>query len=97
MNVLTFSETRANLKSVMDNVCTDHSPTVVTRVGGDHVVMMSLSDYNSLEETLHLLGSTKNAKRLDESIAQLRAGRTTLRKLIKNGNKEDEKQRECEV
>ena len=97
MNVLTFSETRANLKSVMDNVCTDHAPTVVTRVGGNHVVIMSLSNYNSLEETLYLLSSTENAKRLDESIAQFRVGRATLRKLIKNGNEKDDKQREGQV
>ena len=40
MNVLTFSEARASLKTVMDKVCEDHDPTVITRVNGEHVVLM---------------------------------------------------------
>ena len=72
MNILTFSEARANLKTVMDDVCKDHSPSVVTRVNGEHVVMLSLADFNSMEETMFLLGSANNAIRLMESIAQLR-------------------------
>jgi antitoxin YefM len=76
MNILTFSEARASLKTVMDNVCNDHSPAVVTRVGGDHVVLMSLSDFNSIEETLYLLSSKNNASALMKSISQLRAGET---------------------
>jgi len=88
MNILTFSEARAGLKSVMDNVCTDHTPTVITRVNGEHVVMLSLSDFNSIEETLHLLGSAKNASRLMESVAQIRAGKTQSRELIRNEKQE---------
>ena len=49
MNILTFSEARAGLKTVMDDVCKDHAPTVITRVSGEHVVMLSLSDFNSIE------------------------------------------------
>ena len=52
MNILTFSEARAGLKTVMDDVCKDHAPTVITRVSGEHVVMLSLSDFNSIEETM---------------------------------------------
>jgi len=88
MNILTFSEARAGLKTVMDDVCRDHSPTVITRVNGEHVVMLSLSDFNSIEETLYLLGSAKNAKRLMESIAQLKAGKTKSRDLIRNEKQE---------
>lgn len=84
MNILTFSEARAGLKSVMDDVCKDHAPTVITRVSGEHVVMLSLSDFNSIEETLYLLGSQKNASRLIESIAQLRAGEVRTQELIRN-------------
>lgn len=92
MNILTFSEARAGLKSVMDNVCTDHTPTVITRVSGEHVVMLSLSDFNSIEETLHLLGSAKNASRLMESVAQIKAGRAQSRELIRNEKQEGRKQ-----
>ncbi len=92
MNILTFSEARASLKTVMDNVCKDHIPTVVTRVSGEHVVMLSLADFNSIEETMYLLGSANNASRLMESIAQLKAGQAQPRDLIRNEKQEDRKQ-----
>jgi len=82
MNIVTFTEARAGFKAMMDAVCQDHTPTVITRVGGEHVVMLSLDDYNSMQETMHLLSSAKNAGRLMESIAQLRAGRAKPRTLI---------------
>jgi len=92
MNILTFSEARASLKTVMDDVCKDHTPTVVTRVSGEHVVMLSLADFNSIEETMYLLGSANNASRLMESIAQLKAGKAQPRDLIRNEKQEDRKQ-----
>ncbi len=92
MNILTFSEARASLKTVMDDVCKDHTPSVVTRVNGEHVVMLSLEDFNSIEETLYLLGSTNNASRLMESIAQLKAGKAQQRDLIRNEKQEESKQ-----
>jgi antitoxin YefM len=92
MKILTFSEARAGLKTVMDDVCKDHTPTVITRVSGEHVVMLSLSDFNSIEETMYLLGSAKNASRLMESIAQLKAGKTHFRELIRNEKQEGRKQ-----
>jgi antitoxin YefM len=88
MNILTFSEARASLKSVMDDVCADHAPTVITRVNGEHVVMLSLSDFNSYEETMYLLKSAKNASRLMESIAQLKAGKAQPRELMRNEKQE---------
>jgi antitoxin YefM len=93
MNILTFSEARAGLKSVMDDVCTDHTPTVITRVNGEHVVMLSLADFNSMTETMHLLGSAKNASRLMESIEQLKSGKAQPRELILNEKQEARKQR----
>jgi len=92
MNILTFSEARASLKTVMDNVCKDHTPTVVTRVSGEHVVMLSLADFNSIEETMYLLGSANNASRLMESIAQLKSGKAQQRDLIRNDKQEEQKQ-----
>lgn len=93
MNILTFSEARAGLKTVMDNVCKDHAPAVITRVSGDHVVMLSLADYNSIEETMYLLSSSNNASRLRESIAQLQSGKTQQRELIRNEKQEVRKQK----
>ncbi|MCD6295514.1 MAG: type II toxin-antitoxin system prevent-host-death family antitoxin, partial [Deltaproteobacteria bacterium] len=63
-------------------VCNDHSPIIVTRKSSNSVVIMSLEDYESLEETAYLLRSPKNAKRLLESIAQLENGKGLEKELI---------------
>lgn len=90
MNVLTFSEARASLKQTMDDVCNDHAPTVVTRQRGEHVVIMSLADFNSMQETLYLLSTPENAKRLTDSIAQLKAGKTQPLELVSDEREEGE-------
>ncbi len=79
MDVMTFSDTRANLKAVMDRVVDDHSPVVVTRQKAEAVVMVSLSDWNAMEETLHLLSNPRNARRLRDAIAELDSGGGTER------------------
>lgn len=67
---------------MMDKVCDDHAPVIITRKAAKPVVMMSLEDYEALEETAYLLKSPKNARRLFESISQYEAGRASERKLI---------------
>lgn len=74
MQVLTFNEARAGLKQAMDDVCRGHEPTVITRQRGGHVVLLSLKDFNSMNETIYLLGTASNASRLRESVAQHQAG-----------------------
>jgi antitoxin YefM len=81
MHVLTFSQARADLKQTMDDVCRDHEPAVITRQRGEPVVMISLDDYNGMRETMYLLGSSANAKRLRSSISQLRAGKAFTKEL----------------
>jgi antitoxin YefM len=92
MNILTFTEARASLKTVMDDVCKDHTPTIVSRVSGEHVVMLSLADFNSMQETMYLLSSPANAQHLMESIAQLKAGKSQPRELIRNDKSKKQKQ-----
>jgi len=75
MRVLTFSQARADLEQTMDEVCRNHEPAVITRQRGEPVVMISLDDYNGMRETIYLLGSSANAKRLHASIDQLRASK----------------------
>ena len=82
MDTLTYSEARSKLANTMDKVCDDHAPIIITRKNSQSVVMMSLDDYQALEETAYLLRSPKNAKRLLESIAELKATGGTRRKLI---------------
>jgi len=84
MNILTFSEARTDFKQALDAVCKDHEPTIITRQRGKHVVLISLDDYNSMQKTLHLLESPKNAKRLRESIAEFKTGKTFNTGLVKN-------------
>ncbi|MBA4009753.1 MAG: prevent-host-death protein [Erythrobacter sp.] len=82
MDVISYSEARKNLKSVMDKVVADHSEAIITRRNGEAVVMVSLSEWNSILETEHLLRSPENARRLRESIAQLDRGEVVERDLI---------------
>jgi antitoxin YefM len=78
MQALQFSETRANLKNVMDRVVADHEPVIVVRRNAPPVVIMSLEDWNAMDATCHLLASPANAAALHKSIAQFDAGRTVI-------------------
>ena len=77
MNVLSYSDTRANLKDVMDRVVEDRAPVVITRQKAEAVVMVSLADWNAMEETLHLLSTPANAERLRAAVRDLDAGQGT--------------------
>ena len=81
MKTLTYTVARENLAQTMQQVCDDHVPVVITRRRDQAVVMVSLEDYESLEETAYLLRSPRNARRLREAMDQLRAGGGTERKL----------------
>jgi antitoxin YefM len=83
MDTISYSAARANLADTMDRVCDDHEPVIITRSGQQAVVMLSLDDFKSLEETSYLLRSPKNAQRLLESIAALEAGKGKPRSLAK--------------
>ncbi|MEW8052275.1 MAG: type II toxin-antitoxin system prevent-host-death family antitoxin [Candidatus Thiodiazotropha sp.] len=74
MDTIAYSIARAKLASTMNQVCEDHAPVIITRKGAGSVVMISLDDYQALEETAYLLRSPKNARRLLESIAELESG-----------------------
>lgn len=82
MDVLNYSDTRANLKEVMDRVVADRTPVVVTRKRGEAVVMISLADWTAMEATLHLLSSPVNAARLTDAVQQLDASKGVARDLI---------------
>ncbi len=82
MDTITYSDSRAQLAKTMDQVCDDHSPVIITRKNSRSVVMLSLEDYQALEETAYLLRSPKNARRLLESVAELGSGGGTERALL---------------
>ncbi len=81
MKAIPYTTLRANLAGEMDRVCEDHMPVIVTRKASSSVVMISLADYESLEETSYLLRSPKSARRLLEAIAELESGEGTERVL----------------
>jgi antitoxin YefM len=83
MNAMTYTTARANLASTMNRVCNDHEALIITRNGEQAVVMLSLEDYNALEETAYLLRTPANAKRILSAVTQLNAGKGVERKLVK--------------
>ena len=74
MDHVSYTELRQNLKKHLDKVCDDRAPLVVTRRNAESVVVLSLADYESLEETLYLLSDPANAEHLRKSMAQAEAG-----------------------
>lgn len=82
MRVVTFTEARNNLKTVLDHVVDDADYIVITRRDTEDTVVMSLDYFNSLLETVHLLKSPANAAHLARSIDQFRSGQVTERELL---------------
>lgn len=82
MDAITYSNARANLANTMNRVCEDHEPLIITRNSEQSVVMLSLEDFNALEETAYLLRSPANARRLLSAMKQLSEGRGQERQLI---------------
>ena len=72
MKAITYTAARESLASTMNRVCVDHDPVIITRNRDQAVVMISLEDYESLEETAYLLRSPANARRLLDSISDLK-------------------------
>ena len=82
MDAINYSALRANLAKTMDKVCENHKPVIITRQGGEPVVMLSLEDYESLDETAYLLSSPENARHLRRSLEEYKEGRLVERSLI---------------
>ena len=78
MDAKTYTSVRQNFAETLDKVCRDHDPVFVTRRKGETVVMMSISDYRSMEETAYLLRSPKNAARLMAAIEEIESGRANI-------------------
>lgn len=81
MKIMTCSEARRRLAETMDEVCNDRVPVIITRRNAGSVVMMSREEYDSLEETAHLMRSPENARRLLEAVEGIESG--------KGGERED--------
>jgi antitoxin YefM len=82
MRTLTYSEARQDLANTMEAVCDDHTPILITRQRARPVVMISLEDYNSMEETAYLMRSPANHKRILEAMEDIKNGRVHEHQLI---------------
>jgi antitoxin YefM len=82
MDVVSYSEVRANLKGIMDQIVNDRTHVVVTRQKAESIMMVSLEDWNAIEETMYLLSNRTNADRLRQSIEQLDGQGGKERRLI---------------
>ncbi len=81
MKAITYTAARENLAATLDEVCQDRTPVIITRKRDQSVVMLSLEDYEALEETAYLLRSPANARRLLAAIESLAKGQGKPRRL----------------
>ena len=77
MEAISYTAARQNLAETMDKVIEGHDTVIITRQKAGAVVMMSLEDYNSMQETMYLLGNPANAERLRRAVAEVDAGKVT--------------------
>jgi antitoxin YefM len=82
MRIVSFTEARNGLKSVLDRVVNDAYYTVITRRDSEDAVVMSMDHYNSLMETVHLLKSPANAVHLARSIEQFKSAQIIEREIL---------------
>jgi antitoxin YefM len=82
MTVISFTEVRNNPKAVFDEIVSSHELCIVTRKNNEHVVVLSLEDYNSTSETNYLLSNQVNKAHLLRSLEEARGDKTVKGELI---------------
>jgi len=75
MEVLNYTDFRKNLKTVLDKTVDNHETVIISRSQDRDVVILSLHEYNSWMETMHLLRSDRNRQRLMESVRDIEQGK----------------------
>ena len=81
MDAISYTAARENLAATMDKVCEDRAPVIITLKRDQSVVMISLEEYEALQETAYLLQSPANAKRLMQAMESLEKGRGKVRSI----------------
>ena len=84
MQVVSFTELRKNMKTIMNDCCNNHDLTIVTRQKEPALVMMSLEEYNAWQETFYLMKSPQNHAQLIKSMENVRKGRVQERDLVED-------------
>ncbi len=85
LEITSYANFRQHLESFMDSVFRNRAPLFVTRNNGEDMVLISKADYESMQETLFLLSSPENARRLNEGIEQYKKGETISKTLDELG------------
>ena len=83
MRVVNYTEFRTNLTENLNVVNDDGDIVIVNRSKGKNVVVMSLDEYNSIQETMYLNSSKANRERLEKAIAEMKSGKSFKRNLLK--------------
>ncbi|PRY65368.1 antitoxin YefM [Vreelandella songnenensis] len=86
MDTISYTAARSHLAKIMERVCEDHSPVIITRSKAASVVMLSLEDYEALQETTYLLRSPNNARRLTDAMAELEQDSWQEKKLLERSS-----------
>jgi antitoxin YefM len=84
MKAANFTEFRTKLKQFLDDVENNNETLVIKRGAGHGAVLISLDEFNSILETVHLLSSKANADRLYESIKQMKSGKSVQKELVED-------------
>jgi antitoxin YefM len=80
-NKMTYTKVRQNFKATLDEVAVNNSVITIQRRSGNDVVLISADDFRSMEETIYLLSNINNLKHLEESLKELKSGKTIKLKL----------------
>ena len=72
-----------NFDQLCRKACQDHEPCIVNREDNNHVVVLSLADFNAWQETHYLLSNPGNAQRLLRSLDKARSRQLMQKELVK--------------
>lgn len=82
MNIYTFTELRSNLKQIMDESADQHEPALIRRPKKEAMVLLSLREYQSLQETAYLLSNKANSEHLRASLQSVEEGVLIKQKVV---------------
>ena len=82
MDAITINQAKQNIDGLIEQVIADVEPTIICDDNGQKVVILSLDEFNSWQETLYLLSNPANADHLRRSIQEDKSGKAIERELI---------------
>jgi antitoxin YefM len=84
MTIITVNEAKRNLDALIDKVVSNAEPTIIMTDTGQQIVLLSLDEYNSWQETAYLLSNPANAAHLRQSISEAQLGNIAKHNLIES-------------